>query len=217
MNTYTRRDLNLSLLSGLLTGLLVIGIAILQKICSPLIKTVCIPLTINQLWPLTIVTPILFVIGTWLANFFSKYLPVLAIFGRFVAVGLLNTALDFTILTGLIYLMGYREGETIKLILLNTVSFLTAVTNSYFWNRAWSFQARSQSRGKEFVQYIIVTLIGLVINDAMVAIGTAHFSTPLGFTSTNWVLTVKAAAVGISLFWNFIGYRFIVFRQTTTV
>ncbi|HXK35573.1 MAG: GtrA family protein [Candidatus Nomurabacteria bacterium GW2011_GWB1_47_6] len=215
---YTKKDLQLSLLSGFIAGLLFAGILILRETCSPLVNDlapdICVPLTFTQLWPLAFIVPVLFLLGTWLGHVFSKHLPVLATFSKYAAVGLLNTAIDFGVLAVLIYLTDYQKGETYKLVFLNSAAFLVAVVNSYYWNRLWSFQVRGSGSSGEFAQYVGVTLIGLLLNNTVIAIGTKNFEPFNGLTAQDWALTVKGFGTIVSLIWNFVGYKFIVFRKS---
>ncbi len=136
-------------------------------------------------------------------------------FSKFVVIGLMNTAIDFAILNLLMWWIGIYKGSWI--ILLNALSFSVAVINSYLWNKYWTFRAKEADEAgevvKEFSQFAAVTLIGLAINTSVV-FGVTTFVQPLfGLSPEIWANLAKVAATGFSLIWNFIGYKFIVFKK----
>ena len=132
-------------------------------------------------------------------------------FSKFVVIGFMNTAIDFTILNFLMWWTGIYSGALI--ILLNMVSFSIAVFNSYFWNKYWTFKDLDKIEAKEFSQFILVTLIGLAINSSIVYGITTLVSPMFGISPELWANLAKVAAIGFSLIWNFIGYKFIVFNR----
>jgi len=136
-------------------------------------------------------------------------------FSKFVVIGFMNTAIDFAVLNLLMWQTGIYKGQWI--ILLNAIAFAVAVINSYFWNKFWTFRAKEADEpgeiAKEFSQFIVVTLIGLAINSSIV-FGVTTFIPPFFDLSPElWANLAKAAATGFSLIWNFIGYKFIVFKK----
>jgi len=155
----------------------------------------------------------------------QKY-PGMAQFARFVVVGFLNTGVDFFVLNILMWVTGIYQGKWI--FFLNTISFSVAVTNSYFWNKYWTFKAKGEVWApRQISQFIFVTIIGAGINSGIVYFLTTFFppffgipkiygiSQIFGFSLGKelWANVAKAAATAISLFWNFLGYKFIVFKK----
>jgi len=132
---------------------------------------------------------------------------------KFVVIGFLNTAIDFAILNLLMWWTGIYSGNWI--ILLNAIAFSVAVTNSYFWNKYWTFKAKetAENKIKEFSQYLAITLVGMALNTATVYLITTFVPPVLGVNKELWANLAKVAATGISLVWNFIGYKFIVFKK----
>jgi putative flippase GtrA len=132
-------------------------------------------------------------------------------FSRFVVIGVMNTAIDFSVLNLLMWWTGIYAGKWI--FLLNAASFFVAVINSYFWNKYWTFKDRDEIKVNEFSQFIMVTLIGLAINSGIVY-GITTFIPPVyGLSKELWANLAKVVATGLSLAWNFIGYKFIVFKK----
>jgi len=136
-------------------------------------------------------------------------------FGKFAVVGISNTLVDFVILNILSYLTHTYSGS--YLIILNSISFAAAVANSYFLNKYWTFKGEGESgvKTREASSFIVVSLIGLAINSGIVYFVTTYASAPFSFlTPALWENFAKVMATGIALIWNFIGYKFIVFKKT---
>ncbi len=132
-------------------------------------------------------------------------------FLRFVLVGLLNTGIDFLILNLLSKVTGITSGNA--LIPINMLSFTIATTNSYFLNKRWSFRDGNQlNPGKKFVMFLLVSLVGVTINTTIIRLIT-NLDPMFGLSSQLWLNVAKVGATGISLFWNFIGYKLFVFKK----
>lgn len=134
-------------------------------------------------------------------------------FIKFALIGALNTGVDFGILNLLSYLTGIYAGA--RLAPLNAVSFGVAVINSYVLNKYWTFQAGSGGvSGAEFGKFLFVSLVGLGINTGVLSLVTGLVAPPADFSPQLWENAAKLAATGLSLIWNFAGYKFIVFRSS---
>ncbi|MGE5298327.1 MAG: GtrA family protein [Acidobacteriaceae bacterium] len=149
-------------------------------------------------------------------------------FSKFVVIGVLNTLIDFAILNLLMYLTHTYSGY--KVIGLNVISFSIAVINSYVLNKYWAFKdSGSGDQAKKFSQFIVVSLIGAVIN-SLVVYAVTSVSAPAQMLTTIagyipvigskladpavfWANIAKAFATAVALIWNFIGYKFFVFKK----
>ncbi len=142
----------------------------------------------------------------------ERLLRVAKQFSVFVVIGGINTAIDFAVLNIEIRLTGITSGS--GLFVLNTISFLVAVINSYFMNKYWTFQDVTKNREEtKFAQFITISLIGSGINSSIVA-GITTFITPVfDISPILWANVAKLLATSISLIWNFIGYKLFVFKK----
>jgi putative flippase GtrA len=136
--------------------------------------------------------------------------------GKFVIVGIVNTLIDFGVLNLLMYLTNITSG--IGYAAFKGISFLVAVTNSYFMNKFWTFKSTGQERkGKEFLQFFAVSCVGFAINVgvASLVVNVISKSFPgLGFSAKFWANIGALAATFCAMAWNFVGYKFIVFKKT---
>ena len=159
---------------------------------------------------LFVLMPILAVMGLIVANFLGKAIPLIWQFAKFALVGVLNTAIDFGILNLIVFLTGVTQG--IGIFFIAAISFSVATTNSYFWNREFTFGSKKKA-AKSFPIFFTVTLIGLLVNASVVYV-LSTFVLPQFIASANLRPNIaKVVATAITLFWNFAGYKLIVFKK----
>jgi putative flippase GtrA len=204
----SKRNTLFSLAVGGITGLFLIFV-----LKNPYIEEFKGVKDLPILWFLPVIFPVIFLFGTFLAEILSKISKVFSQIARFAEVGILNTAIDFGILNLLIWLTGVTGG--ILIVPLNAVSFMCATTNSYFWNKFWTFDSGKSEgvRGKEFAAFLIVSGIGIAINTGIVAVGTTFISPLFSLSPGAWANVMKILATFIAMTWNFLGYKFIVFKK----
>ncbi len=164
-----------------------------------------------QFWSLLLGAPAAFICGLMLSFWLGRFQTTLYDLGKFVAVGIFNTSIDFGIFNILIAISGDDKGHW--LVLFKSISFAAALVNSYFWNKFWTFRAENRpARHKEFALYVTVTLIGFLINVGATAV-IANYIQPLGnLSQVQWDNAAAVVATAASLLWNFFGYKLIVFR-----
>jgi putative flippase GtrA len=204
----SKRDALFSLLVGGITALFLIFL-----IKNPYIEEFKGLRDMGISWMLPIAFPLLFLLGTFIADLLSKILKVFSQIARFAEVGILNTSIDFGILNLLMWLTGITGGALI--IPLNAVSFICATTNSYFWNKFWTFGSGKKEKAKagEFATFLIVSGIGIAINTGIVAFGTTFVSPMFSLSPGAWANVMKLFATFASMTWNFLGYKFVVFKK----
>lgn len=139
------------------------------------------------------------------ANFFKQFF-------RFAIVGGINTGVDFLILNIEMLLTGINSGPL--MFLQNIISFSIATTNSYFLNKRWTFKDNSnQQEGFKFAQFLFISILGALINSGIVYAVTTFVDPMFGLSANLWANLAKVLATGISLIWNFVGYKFFVFKK----
>jgi putative flippase GtrA len=100
------------------------------------------------------------------------------------------------------------------MLLLNSVSFSAATVNSYFMNKHWTFQDKDQTHeAAKFSQFLAVSIIGITLNGLIVYAITSAIPPMFGLNPQLWANVAKLVATGVSLVWNFIGYKFFVFKK----
>lgn len=148
-------------------------------------------------------------LALWLVFLFSRFIPILLQIAKFAAVGGLNTLLDLGVLNVLISISGVAVGFWYPVF--KGISFIIANINSYFWNKFWTFGVSDKVNVKEFGQFMAVSVIGFGINVGVASLLVNFVGSPEGISPERWANIGALSATIISLIWNFIGYKFIVF------
>jgi len=165
----------------------------------------------NLRWALLIVLPIISLIALWLASLVGRFVPVIWQFAKFGLIGVLNTLLDFGVLNLLSYLTKVYSGPT--LVVLNVFAFLAANVNSYFWNKSWTFSSRAKNAASEFGRFLLVSIIGFVVNSLILWFLTTLMHPLGGLSPQLWENAAKIVATVVYTIWNFIGYKLLVFKS----
>ena len=164
-------------------------------------------------WGLVAVVPVVYVLGLYLGEWLSRRWSIFKSFAKYVMVGFFNTGVDFAIFNLLMRVTGIDKGPAISSF--KTVSFVVAVTNSYFWNKYWAFEAGATKtdKGKEFVKFFVVNIIGAFLNVGITSGIIFGVPPQFGFSQVAWNNIAAVAATAVALIWNFIGFRLIVFKR----
>jgi putative flippase GtrA len=194
-----------TLLSGLITAFFAVVILINTEISFIKIAWISIPIG-----ALFIILPIGEYVGYLVASRLFASRAGLKQLAKFGIVGVMNFSVDTGILTTLSHKTGIFEGT--GLIPLNIISSAIAIVNSYFWQRRWTFTEKAPPTRREFFTFVAVTVIGIILNSFIVFVLTTAINPFDGFTPARLEVAAKIAATMISLFWNFLGYKFIVFK-----
>jgi len=152
-------------------------------------------------------------IALWIASLIAKKIPVVLQIAKFAAVGAFNTFLDWGIVNLLMALTGIFAGVWYSVF--NGISFLAANSGSYFWNKYWTFSSGGKKSEGSFVQFFGVTLVGLAIKVGVATIVVNYISHPASMTPARWANIGLALGTLLALVWNFIGYKFFVFKEKT--
>jgi len=169
--------------------------------------------------------PILCLVFLYIAFLIAKKITILRQASKFILVGGLNTLVDWGALSFLIFIfrksLNINTGTVIFTVfsvtiiyytLFKALSFILATVNSYIWNKLWTFQRKTdEAAGKEFSQFMIVTVLGFLINVGIASIIFKFIAPVGGLNNDQWAIIAAAIATMISMIWNFIGYKFIVF------
>lgn len=117
-------------------------------------------------------------------------------FIKFALVGALGMVVDLTVLTL------SREVLGLPLMVAVALGFSAAVVNNFTWNRRWTFpESRERPFASQLVQFTVVNLIGLAINEVIVLGLHSVFTTALPDPPA--YLVAKVIAIGVVLFWNY--------------
>ncbi len=167
---------------------------------------------IPRSWLVLIVFPPLAVFGLFISSLVGKRFLAVYQLAKFVLVGASNTFVDLGILNLLMWVSGIYSG--VFFALFKGASFLAAATNSYFWNKHWTFQSRNGVfTGQEYIKFLAIVGIGLLINVGMAAFVVNVISPQFGISEQLWANVGAFMAVFVAVAWNFIGSKFVVFKK----
>ena len=108
---------------------------------------------------------------------------------KFGIVGCSGMIIDF----GTTYLC--KEILKINKFISNGIGFILAATSNYFLNRNWTFNSQSEDIGTQYVQFMIVSAIGLGINSIVLYLLNEKLKWNFYFS--------KLIAIAITTIWNF--------------
>jgi putative flippase GtrA len=120
---------------------------------------------------------------------------------KFLAVGLLNTGLDWAIYFAFTCLIPFFANQPTA---AKAISYSIAILNSYLLNREWTFKSRSNPWATLF-PFLACSFAGLVINATVM-----HLSLHSLLLSEMVALVL---ATGTTILWNFFTSKFLVFRK----
>jgi putative flippase GtrA len=108
---------------------------------------------------------------------------------KFCCVGFSGMILDFGTTSVL------KEKVKVNKYISNSMGFVLAATSNYFLNRMWTFQSQNTQIVTEYMSFITIAVIGLLINNAII----------FGLNDKmkiNFYLS-KLMAILMVTFWNF--------------
>jgi putative flippase GtrA len=196
----TRKDLVASLVIGAAVGLLIQPI--LANTLTHFSLTLAVRIGIFVFFALF--APF----ALWLCAMIAKLWKAFYQFGQFAAVGTLNSFIDIGVLNLETFFYGSLPGTALFAV-FKAISFLCATTNSFFWNRNWTFGSTDKVNAGEVTGFYTIALIGWGAN---VAVATLVKS--VGPATTLWVdIVAPLAGILVTFIWNFVGYKYFVFKK----
>lgn len=141
---------------------------------------------------------------------------------RFAVVGIFNTAFDFAILNTLVFAFDLPN------VGANVISGSVAVVVSYFLNLRFVFKTGDKKSARQFVLFILITLVGIYGLQNLIIYTLTHYLTAPSTWCFNLLELIKsdlfskefvrlnfakAIATIASLTWNYILYARLVFKR----
>ncbi len=166
------------------------------------------------------VSPILFApilallsaLGVAIGYFLSRIRSFFFQLSKFGLIGVSNTVIDLGIYNLFIFMSDVSSGYLIAVF--KSFSVLIAIVNSYVWNKFWSFEKKDVANmGEEFTQFLLVSLTGLLLNVGITAFVVNLIGAPADISDKTWANIGGLTASILVLTWNFVGYKFFVFKK----
>jgi putative flippase GtrA len=153
----------------------------------------------------------------WIAYLVSRLWKGLYQFAQFAAVGTLNSFIDVGVFNLETFVVGTAAVSTTMFAVFKAISFLCATTNSFFWNKYWTFSGSSTTDGsgkqtKETISFYVVAFIGWAVNVGVATL--IKTLEPSGITARIWVnIVAPVCGIAASFLWDFFGYKYFVFKN----
>jgi putative flippase GtrA len=119
-------------------------------------------------------------------------------FIKFCVVGFSGMVIDF----GTTWLL--KEKIKVNKYIANSTGFILAASSNYLFNRFWTFHSENPRIATEYMSFIIISAIGLVINNLIIFLLNEKIK-------LNFYLS-KLFAIGVVTIWNFFMNYMITFR-----
>ena len=195
-----RKDLYASVVIGAAVGLLI------QPILANTLTSVHLTLVVRV--GIFVFFAVFAPFALWLCSLIGKLWKAFYQFGQFAAVGTLNSFIDIGVFNLETFFYGSLPGALLFAV-FKAISFLCATTNSFFWNRNWTFGSKDKVNAGEVTGFYTVAIIGWAAN---VAVATLVKS--VGPDTKLWVdIVAPVAGILVTFIWNFVGYKYFVFKK----
>jgi putative flippase GtrA len=197
----TKKDWKAILIIGAGVGLLV------QPILANMVTS--IPLTLATRIGIFVFFVLFAPFALWLCALIAKVWKAFYQFGQFAAVGTLNSFIDIGVLNLETFFYGTSIISTPLFAVFKAISFLFATTNSFAWNRNWTFGSKEKVNAGEVTGFYTIALIGWGANVAI-----ATFVKAIGPETKLWInIVAPLAGILVTFIWNFVGYKYFVFKK----
>ena len=203
----TKKMKKIDIILALVTGEGVAGLFIWLIKNSP---TINLPIL---LWLSPFIFPVLAVLGVWISYLIGKRYLFVYQLAKFLLIGAFFSVFDLIIFNFLLGYFGISREEIVRYAVFVVISFTIVTVIKYLGDKYWAFEKSGMEKaGMEITTYFVITLISGVIQTASASFLFALIPSIFG----NAMVIGNIAKIGgivIASIWNFLGYKFIVFKK----
>ena len=157
-------------------------------------------------WLLYYTLPIISLFGLWLAYLIGKKLLFVSQAAKYFLVGIFVTVIDLKLFELLVWILNP--------IISKGTSFLISISVKYWGNKHWTFEKpEKENIAQEIFQFVIVTIVGLGIDIGSFFYFIKIIGPQFGAPEDVWIKLSVIFAALITAVWNFLGYKFLVFKK----
>lgn len=181
-------------------------------------------INIGLYWALLIwlILPIVSLACLWLAYKIGRKMLFVFQGAKFFLVGAVATVFDLKIFEFLLWLFALHI--PFSTLVAKSASFIISTFFKYWGNKHWAFSDYARSREarqkhekedihKEIIVFFSITLVGLAIDVMCFYYFLKVMGPQFGFPEAIWVKFSVIFAALIAALWNFLGYKFFVFKK----
>jgi putative flippase GtrA len=201
-----KKDLGTVAVIGALVGLLIQPILANTSLESSLTWEIRVAIFAG----FTILAPLALLAAFWL----SRLWKALYQFAQFAAVGTLNSFIDIGILNLETFLHGSPDVSNGLYAVFKAISFLCATTNSFFWNKYWTFSETEKTKAGKVTGFYAIAAVGWGLNVAAATLVKAIGPSGSESFVKLWInIVAPIAGIVASFLWDFLGYKYFVFKE----
>jgi len=154
--------------------------------------------------------PLLSIICLWICEIIGKKFKFIHQAAKFFLVGAFSAVVDIKVYQISAALLAFLLANS---IISKSISFLVATAVKYGGNKTWVFEKNGKDGiKKEIVQFAVITLVGMIIDVSVFYCATQYLQ-PQAMSDHIWTeISIIIAALAAAV-WNFLGYKFIVFKK----
>lgn len=146
----------------------------------------------------------------------ARYQATAKQFLKFAVTGTIGAAVDFSTYALLTRGFGWTTFYTIfgyEISSANNISVFLAIASNFIFNKYWTFDKSGGNTAAQGAGYFVLNVITWALNQLLMSFFT--FQVPLFATlfGNQKDFAAKVVAIGIILFINFLGSKFLVFRK----
>lgn len=132
-------------------------------------------------------------------------------FIKYSLIATISTLLGLAVFNLLMFLTSTAQGLIVNLFAI--VAFVVSRAFSFFWTKFWIFNDNKTGNIKqECIKFFGISGILTVVNLLIIHIGVNVIGPSFGINPVIWSNIFFILTIPISLFGNFFGYKFLVFR-----
>lgn len=121
---------------------------------------------------------------------------------KFGIVGASGAVVNALVFNGLVFSSFFAH----YYLLANTIAFMFAVTNNFYWNYKWTFKGRAAHKSvrEKYTKFLVIAAISFAVNTFILSVMVSHFgmnkrianlaaillTSAMNFTG-NWLITFK--------------------------
>jgi len=165
-------------------------------------------------WHLFWLFPVLSVVCLEIANQIGKKITFIDEAAKFFLVGAFSAVIDIKVFQFSVWALGLFI--LASPLISKSISFLAATVVKYTGNKLWVFEKNGKDGiKKEIIQFFVITLIGMIIDVTAFYYLTKIMGPQFSMQPKVWEeLSIIFAAL-VAALWNFLGYKFWVFKKIT--
>lgn len=165
---------------------------------------------LSWILPATFLLAALF--GLWVSELIGRRFLFVFQLAKFLLIGAFFALFDLVVLNSLLLWFGITSGCLYSVFV--GISFVVSTIIKYIADKYWAFEKFEKSEiHVEFASFFIITLISGGIQVIVASFIVNNIGPQLGLSSLMWANIGKICGIIVASAWNFIGYKFIVFKK----